>query len=104
MKRFFNEDDNFFNNEEEEINNDLDEFDMDDEETFAAFISKQAIIEAMEGEIGEAALNQELLIVAVDLAKQRPFWNLRTLKNQTKIIENFFRLLLEIRNSTLKDE
>jgi len=102
MKRFFNEeDDNFFNSDEEI--NELEEFDieMDDEETFATFISQQAILGAVEEEMNGIALNQELLLAAINLAKDRPFWDFRTLKNQLNVIETIYLTLLEIRSNSI---
>jgi len=99
MKRFFNEEDNFFDGDDFEEVDELEGFIDYDEEAFTAFISKQDLMHAFEGGLSENELNQDLLMAAINLAKDKLFWEFRTEKMQLSAIERIYKKLLEFRNA-----
>ena len=89
MKRYFNEDDNFFNNNNNNEEHEEIEYELDEE--VIAFINKSSIEETIN-------LNQELLLVAIDLAHEKFLWKFKTVNTQINIIKRIYFSLLELRD------
>jgi len=100
MKRFFNnESDDFFDNAE-----DLEDEEMDNEEEFTAYIDEEDLMRLLEEQVAHIKLNQNLLKMAIAIAKAKPFWNYRSEKKQMNIVNNIYQYLKNIRSPQLNEE
>ena len=99
MKRFFNnESDDFFDNAE-----DLEDEDMDEEE-FTAYIDEEDLMRLLEEQVAHIKLNQNLLKMAIAIAKTKLFWNYKSEKKQMNIVNNIYQYLKNIRSPQKLDE
>lgn len=93
MKRFYSDDseDEDFNiyNEDEEMND-------DEMSTAYAFIDENDIMGAMQLDIAEQQLNQELLDRAIKIAKQSWFWSFKSVEKKMLKIELVYNHLKKI--------
>lgn len=99
MRRFYDPDDDDFNihNEDAELN---------DEELAAAyaFIDESDLAHAMQIDLAEQELDQEMMNKAIKIAKQNWFWSFKSNKKKMSEIEFIYTELNRIRNQQLEEE
>ena len=92
MKRFFNEDpddQNFLSSEENE--------EQPLQAEFTAYINTEDFMNAMNMDLAQMQLNQQLLVLASELARKGDWlWCFRSTGHQEEKIERFYITLLEI--------
>lgn len=101
MKRFyFNEDD------DEDFNIHDEEAELSDEEmaTAYAFIDQGDVINAMQLDLAEAELDQELMDKAIGIAKQSWFWSFKSTAKKMSEIEFIYNELKRIRDQGNENE
>jgi len=93
MKRFYSDD-----SDDEEFNIYNEENEMSDDEmaTAYAFIDESDIMGAMQLDIAEQQLNQELMDRAIGIAKQSWFWSFKSIEKKMSEIELIYNHLKSI--------
>ncbi len=101
MKRFyFNEDD------DEDFNIHDEEAELSEEEmaTAYAFIDQGDVINAMQLDLAETELDQELMDKAIEIARQNWFWSFKSIAKKMSEIEFVYNELKRIRDQENENE
>jgi len=99
MRRFYDPDDDDFNIHDEEA-------ELSDEELAAAyaFIDESDLAQAIQIELAEQELDQEMMNKAIKIAKQNWFWSFKSSKKKISEIEFIYTELNRIRDQQSEKE
>lgn len=94
MKRFYNEDDDEYLDDEMEY--------IEGNDALAAYMSKQGILNAIQLDLAQIEINQNLMEQAIQIAEKSFWWRFKSSADKMKELSFIYKKLMRLTDSNIE--